>query len=338
MIISCAIYISLICNKKKKFKNKVSIERNPFEMVGIVELNTSSAEEQIKTRHVGKSSTMSNVVIAECESNDKDTLSENSVILIEKLENSAEDNENKFLGHKNCQTPKFQFGNGNSCWSTLVEDSYFENAKEMRVTETADFSAASHENNKDTNKVVKYSDKEIELAGCLENEKRKIENTETLRRMESIMKPKCCILYNSIEIEGVENVKSCAISLRVKSESSYEGKLLHQNDFSPNVQIIHGKDMYLDRRSPNFIDCGAQMDAKETQKDSKEKGRNDDSIEKADTSSDINSIFEYSKNPVVSLLELLKPNQKGLKRVSRTVQHGFAIFKYFCKYFFKIMA
>ena len=301
MIISCAIYISLICNKKKKFKNKVSIERNPFEVVGIVELNTASAEEQI-TRHVGKSSTLSNVVIVECESNDKDALSENSVTLIEKLEHSAEDNENKFLGHKNCQTPKFQFDNGNSCWSTLVEDSYFKNAKEMQVTETADVSAASHENNKDTNKVVKYFDKEIELAGCLENNERKFENSETLRKMESIMKPKSCILYNSIEIEGVENVKSCAIRLEVKSETSYEEKILHQNDFSPNVQIILGKDMYLDRPSPNFIDCSAQMDAKETQKDSKEKGKNDNSLEKADTSSDINSIFEYSKNPVVSLL------------------------------------
>ena len=38
MIISCAIYISLICSKKKKFKNKVAIEKNPFEMVGIVDV------------------------------------------------------------------------------------------------------------------------------------------------------------------------------------------------------------------------------------------------------------------------------------------------------------
>ena len=104
MIISCAIYISLICNKKKKFKNKVSIERNPFEMVGKVKLNNASGTEQIKAKHVksSKSSTPSNDGILECESNDKDKLNENFVRLIVKLEHSAEDTETEFKNIENC--------------------------------------------------------------------------------------------------------------------------------------------------------------------------------------------------------------------------------------------
>ena len=73
-------------NKKKKFKNKVSIENNSIEMVGIVELNNASAKGQIKARNIksSESSTTSNVVIVESESNDNDTLSENYVTLIVK--------------------------------------------------------------------------------------------------------------------------------------------------------------------------------------------------------------------------------------------------------------
>ena len=303
MIISCAIYISLICNKKKKFKNKVSIERNPFEMVGTVELNNASVKGQIKARHVksSKSSTPSNDGILECEPNDKDKLNENFVRLIVKLEHSTEDNENEFENIENCQNPKFPFGIGNSLFPSLVEDSFFENTKEMQVTETNDVSASSHHLNADTNNLLKCQSKEIGSAWCLENNKKEFESYETLGKRETKMKPKCCILFKSIETKDPEDVKSCAISLRGKIETNSEEKLLHQNDFSSNGKIIESKLMYLDGPSPNCIDCGTHMDTIEMPKDSKVKRRKEKSIEKSYTIIEINSIFECPNNVVVSL-------------------------------------
>ena len=300
MIISCAIYISLICNKKKKFKNKVSVDRNPFEMTGIVELNNESVKGQVKTRYVKspKSSTASNVVTVECQSNDKDKHSENLVILIEKFEHSAENIDNECLQQENCRSQKCPCGNVNSCWSSLVEDSYFKNTEEKQVTKTAD------NYNTDTNNVVKCIDIEIGLAGCLENNRKKLESSETLGNIENKMNPKCFILYKSFGNEEVENVKSCALSLKGESETYYEEKLLHQNDLSPNLKIIQIEDMYLGGPSPNFFDCSTQMDAKETQKDLKEKGNNENPIENACTISEINSIFECPKNSEVSMVQL----------------------------------
>ena len=317
MIISCAIYILLICKKKKKFKNKVSIERNPLEMVGIVELNNASVKGQIKARNVKslKSSTSSNVVIAESESNDNDTLSENSVILIDKLEHSTKDTENKFLDHENCQTTQFPCDSGNNSWSKLVEVSYFENAKKIQVTETADVSAASHDFNADTNNLVECLDKEIGSAGCLEDNRDEFASSETLGKIETKLTPKCCIVHKCIETGDGENVRSFAISLRGESETNLEEKPLHKNEFHSNDKIFQSEDMYLDGFSPNLIDSSTKMDESEKQKDSKEKEKNDDSIEKANTISDINSILECPKNPVVSLLQLLKLSEKGLNRI-----------------------
>ena len=269
-----------MCNKKKKFNNKVSIENNSIEMVGIVELNNASVNGQIKARNVksSKSSTTSNVVVVECESNDNHTLSENSVILIDKLEHSTKDTENKFLDPENCQTTQFPCDSGNNSCSKLVEDSYFENAEKMKVTETADVSAASHDFNADTNNLVESLDKEIGSAGCLEDNSNEFASSETLGKIETKLTPKCCI-----ETEDGENVRSCAISLRGESETNSEEKLLHKNDFPSNVKIIQSEDMYLDGFSPNFIDSSTKMDEAQKQKDSKEKGKNYDSIEKADT-------------------------------------------------------
>ena len=306
-----------MCNKKKKFKNKVSIDNNSIEMVGIVELNNASVMGQITARNLksSKSSTTSNVVIVECESNDNDTLSENSVILIDKLEHSTKDIENKFLDPDNCQITQFPCDSGNNSWFKLVEDSYFENPEKMPVTETANVSAASHDFNADSNNLVDCLDNKIGSAGCLEDNRNEFASSETLGKIETKLTPKCSIVFKCIETEDGENVRSCAISLRGESETNSEEKLLHKNDFPSNDKIIQSEDMYLDGFSPNFIDSSTKMDESEKQKDSKEKEKNDDSKEKANTISDINSILECPKNPVVSLLQLLKLSEKGLNRI-----------------------
>ena len=300
MIISCVIYISLICNKKKKFKNKVSIDNNSIEMVGIVDLNNASVQGQIKTRQVKSSNSrpISNVAIVECESNGKDKLSENFFKLIDNLEHSAEDIENKFLAHENCQNPKFSFGIGNSCWSSLVEDSFFDNTKELQVTEIADVSAASHDCNTYINNLVKCHGKDIESASCLESNTKEFESHETRGRRETKMKPNCCILLKSIATEDGKNVK------RGESETCSEGKLLHQNRFPLNVGMIQSGDMYLDGPFPNLIDSSADMDAKETQKDLKERRVMENSIREVDTNLDMNSICECPNTIVVSFEKL----------------------------------
>ena len=294
-----------MCNKKKKFKNKVSIENNSIEMVGIVELNNASVKGQITARNLksSKSSTTSNVVIAECESNDNDTLSENSVILIDKLEHSTKDIENKFLDPDNCQTTQFPCDSGNNSWFKLVEDSYFENPEKMPVTETANVSAASHDFNADSNNLVDCLDNKIGSAGCLEDNRNEFASSETLGKIETKLTPKCSIVFKCIETEDGENVRSCAISLRGESETNSEEKLLHKNDFPSNDKIIQSEDMYLDGFSPNFIDSSTKMDEAEKQKDSKEEGKKNNSIEKAGKILETNSIFECHKNPKVSLLQ-----------------------------------
>ena len=309
MIISCAIYISLICNKKKKFKNKVSIERNPIERGDRVELKNATVMGQVETREKTMSSLSttssitSNVVIAECESNDIDRLSENSVRLIEKLEHSTEDIENKFEDYENCQNLEFAYGNGNSGCSNLVEDSYFENSKEMHVTETADVSAALHDYNTDTNDLDIYLDDEIGSGESLENNRKEFGNSKTLIKREFEIKPKCSILYKSIETEDEDNIERCAISSRGEVETNSEEKLLHQDTFSSNVIIAQNENINLEGVSSNFIDCSITIDGKETQKDAKEKREEENSKEKADTNFEINSIFGSPKNLEVSLPE-----------------------------------
>ena len=264
-----------MCNKKKKFNNKVSIENNSIEMVGIAELNNASVNGQIKARNVkiSKSSTTSNVVIVESESNDNDTLSENSVILIDKLEPSTKDIENKFINPENCQTTQFPCDSGNNSWSKLVENSYLENAKKMQVTETANVSAALHDFNDDTNNLVHCLDIKIGSAGCLEDNRNEFASSETLGKIETKLTPKCCIVHKCIETGDGENVRSFAISLRGESETNSDDKLLHKNDFPSNVKIIQSEDMYLDGFSPNFIDSSTKMDEAEKQKESKEEGK-----------------------------------------------------------------
>ena len=305
MIISCVIYISLICNKKKKFKNKVSIDNNSIEMVGIVDLNNASVQGQIKTRQVKSSNSrpISNVAIVECESNGKDKLSEKFFILIDNLEHSAEDIENKFEDYENCQNLEFAYGNGNRGCSNLVEDSYFENAKEMHVTETADISAALHDYNTDKNDLDIYLDNEIGSGESSENNRKEFGNSKTLIKREFEIKPKCSILLKSIATEDEDNIESCAISSRGEVETNSEEKLLHQDTFSSNVIIAQNENINLEGVSSNFIDCSITIDGKETQKDAKEKREEENSKEKADTNFEINSIFGSPKNLEVSLPE-----------------------------------
>ena len=79
----------------------------------------------------------------------KKSLGKIFVKVIDKFEHSTEDIKNKFENIENCKNPEFPFGAGNSCWSSLVEDSFFENTKEMQATETAGVSATSHDLNTD---------------------------------------------------------------------------------------------------------------------------------------------------------------------------------------------
>ena len=82
-----------------------------------------------------------------------------------------------------------------------------------------------------------------------------------------------------------------------------EEKPLHKNEFHSNDKIFQSEDMYLDGFSPNFIDSSTKMDEAEKQKDSKEEGKKNNSIEKAGKFLETNSIFECHKNPKVSLLQ-----------------------------------
>ena len=164
----------------------------------------------------------------------------------------------------------------------------------MQVTETADASAASHDFNIDTNYLVECLDEEIGSAGCLENTRKEIASSETLGKIETKLTPKCCTVQKLIETEDGENVRSCAISLRGESETNSEEKLIHKNDFPSNVKIVQSEDMYLDGFSTNFIDSSTKMDETEKQKDSKEEGKKNNSIEKAVKILETNSILEVS--------------------------------------------
>ena len=296
MLISCAIYISLICNKKKKFKNKIAVsidkktlpfEMEPFEMIGIVEINNESVKSQIKSKEKAlsvKSSISSLYSDAMQRIEDKDKISETSIKLIDKLHQTKDDVIGAGLKPlENPQVKEFQFGNNTNCWPSFVNDSYCEN---MQVTETADFSLTSNDSKADTNQVK-----------CVDKETRSDSNYEIAekRKRDSKMKAQCCVAFKSISSEGGNNERSCVISLTGVNQSHSKKQHLQHDTLSSAVTITQREKKA--RASSEFIH---QKDERKAEIDEKVKRENENSIEKADAELEGRSMFECSNNFEVS--------------------------------------